>query len=46
MVYVKEMLVALSAEQENVKMVHSILMNFANNIKQVVKQMARPVFQH
>lgn len=42
---VKEMLAALNADLENVKMVHSILMNFANNIRKVVKQTARHVFQ-
>lgn len=46
MEFVKEMLEALHVDQENVKMVHLILMNFANNTKQVVKQMARLVFQH
>ncbi|CAK61922.1 unnamed protein product (macronuclear) [Paramecium tetraurelia] len=45
MEFVKVMLEVLNVEQENVKMVHSILMIFANNIKAVVKQTEKHVCQ-
>ncbi|CAD8197619.1 unnamed protein product [Paramecium pentaurelia] len=41
MEFVNVMLVVLSAEQENVKMAHSILMNFVNNTKVLVRQMVK-----
>lgn len=46
MEFVKEMLEVLSVELESVKMVHLILMIFANNTNKVVEQMAKIVFHH